>query len=221
MRIARSNDIKPLVSGHVDDDRAQMLPESSRALWSLWQRDSAGTGTGVPHAGSIDPLRLWPWLGYLIVADLVHGRYRYRVFGSEIAVNAGFDLSGTWMDESLDWETIQLFCQQYESVSAARQALHAEHIRIGAGLRISRLVLPYSRTGDAVDTFIVHYVWSRMPRTEVDVALGRARGQALPGQTKVFLWRPSAPVCRTGKAKLMRTNPRRIRPLRQALRLPT
>jgi hypothetical protein len=178
MRVARVNDILPLAAGPIEDDRLESLPESSRLLLARWQQDRQGTA--VPSAAWIDPLHLWPWLGHLVVTERVHERYRYRIFGSEIAVNAGYDLSGTWMDQNIETETTALFRPQYDATRAAGTPLVAQHIRLSAGVKITRLVLPYSRHG-SVDTVVTHYTWTSLtkapaaPQSSMLVSLPRLR----------------------------------------------
>ena len=67
--------------------------------WTLFN-----TASGLPKKSSfVDPVRLKYLLGNLMIyrAHWIHGRalFKYELFGTNIAHQRGFDLTGTWVHE--------------------------------------------------------------------------------------------------------------------------
>ncbi len=76
------------------DPPADALPRPPmRFALDLWHQAAA---TGLPTTKFVDPIRLAPALGYLLLVDVVDGGrdFTYRLFGSYISAVSGFDMTG-------------------------------------------------------------------------------------------------------------------------------
>jgi hypothetical protein len=69
-----------------------------RRLHDYWKSKSSAPGQ-IPLRGSIDPTELPGMLQCLIIVEIVEGRFRYRLVGTEVALNAGGDFTGRFLDE--------------------------------------------------------------------------------------------------------------------------
>lgn len=71
-----------------------------RQLYAYW--DDKRAGRPYPAREDIDPLELKFILGNLLLLDVEYSpalRFRYRLFGSEIAHRQGLDMTGKYADE--------------------------------------------------------------------------------------------------------------------------
>lgn len=68
-------------------------------LHAYW--DGKRAGQGYPGREAIDPLELRFMLGNLILLDIEPEplRFRYRLFGTEIARRQGFDMTGKYLEQ--------------------------------------------------------------------------------------------------------------------------
>jgi hypothetical protein len=66
-------------------------------IFEYWR--SKATGSGIPRRAAIDPIDLADVLSCLMLIEVVDGRFRYRLVGTEVAANAGGDFTGTFLDE--------------------------------------------------------------------------------------------------------------------------
>lgn len=90
-------------------------------LHAYW--DSLRAGRAYPARDEIDPLDLRFILGSLILVDveLEPLRYRYRLFGSDIARRQGFDMTGKYLEQHPWPELAAMARQTYGEVLASRQ----------------------------------------------------------------------------------------------------
>ncbi|WP_341897882.1 PAS domain-containing protein [Ferrovibrio terrae] len=61
-------------------------------------------GRRFPARSDLDPIELKPWLGYLLMVDVIRAddgglRFRYRLFGTEFVFYHGSDLTGHWLED--------------------------------------------------------------------------------------------------------------------------
>jgi PAS domain len=116
-----------------------------RFLHSFWAEHS-GAGR-IPHARSIDALKLRPALGYIAVLEpsADASDFRYRVFGSIIAAVSGFDMTGRFFSAHPASSYIRDFhLAAYRAVMRRRSPIATVH-RPPASLSMTtwkRLVLP-------------------------------------------------------------------------------
>ena len=69
-----------------------------RHVHDYWLTKQVAQG-GVPLRASITPTDLIGVLPCLIIVEVVAGRFRYRLVGTEVAANAGADFTGQFLDE--------------------------------------------------------------------------------------------------------------------------
>lgn len=157
MRLDRVNDIVPLYFGEVNLEN-ECISRDSLLLMQKWETFS--NKQGLPTASVITQEHLWPWMGRIVTIYARENRFRYNIFGSELAVSAGFDLSSTWMDDALDKETKDIFATQYNDVIQRPRICISHHLRISASVKVTRLILPFSTDGANPDVFAVYNEWS-------------------------------------------------------------
>lgn len=63
---------------------------------------TSGEAGGPPGLSFINPVALQYLLGFLVILEVIDGRFRYRLVGSEIVAKRGTDLTGRWMEEHVD-----------------------------------------------------------------------------------------------------------------------
>jgi hypothetical protein len=70
-----------------------------RELYAYW--DARRHGREFPARRDIDPLDLRFVLGHVLLLDVLHEplRFRFRLHGSELALRAGYDMTGKMVDE--------------------------------------------------------------------------------------------------------------------------
>jgi hypothetical protein len=85
------------------DPRRYTSAEEARSarvhhLHAYWRGKAAATGC-IPLRSAVDPIELIGVLSCLIIVEIVAGRFRYRLVGTEVAANAGGDFTGRYLDE--------------------------------------------------------------------------------------------------------------------------
>ncbi len=104
-------------------------------------------GSAIPSASTVDPLRIKPVLGYVMLLDPIDGGmdFRYRLFGSIIAQVSGLDLTGQ-LASSLHASTavVEFGLASYRAVIRRPEPLYTIRSPIGAyhTARWHRLALP-------------------------------------------------------------------------------
>lgn len=141
---------------HLDKPQLQQL-------YAYW--DTKRRGRRYPQRGDIEPLELKFILGSLILIDIEPEplRFRYRLFGSEIAQRQGFDMTGKYSEE-----------HPWPEFSARTREVYTEVMRTEAPALIRRqgvideqhfdhqsLVLPLGH--DKVDMILVGVVFAPTP----------------------------------------------------------
>lgn len=121
-------------------------------LFQLWQtkRDRRFA----PARPDIRPEELQPWLGNIILLDVIDGGkdFRYRLFGSAVAREAGFDMTGKMLSEYPIKATLPfLFEVHRELVRRACPALTEHNPAVPNVRRRRRLLLPFSSDGKSID----------------------------------------------------------------------
>jgi hypothetical protein len=67
-----------------------------RRIFDYWR--SKASGGRIPRRASIDPTELVDVLPCLMIVEVIEGRFRYRLVGTEVAANAGGDFTGRFLD---------------------------------------------------------------------------------------------------------------------------
>jgi len=121
-------------------------------LFRLWQSKRADRIA--PARADIPTEELLPWLGNIILLDVIDGGkdFRYRLFGSLIAREAGFDMTGKMLSEyPIKSRLPFLFQVHRELVRRACPALAEHNPGVPNVRRRRRLLLPFSSDGKTVD----------------------------------------------------------------------
>jgi hypothetical protein len=135
--------------------RRLMLPELER-LYRLW--DAKRAGRRAPARRDLPLEELKPWLGHLLVIDVIDGGadFLYRVYGTAIGAFFGNDLTGKRLSE-VDPATQETVGKEYREVVATGLPTYA--VRAPRTFRehtlIARANLPLSHDGHAVDQLLI------------------------------------------------------------------
>jgi hypothetical protein len=137
--------------GDITDERLVQLLEHWRAL-------DADRTTSLPSVALIAPEQLRFILGWLMIMEPLDGGadFRYRLYGSSIALTTGRDLTGQKLSDSFPsfaaWAG-----EVYRSVMARHLPVLTRHqprryVRVD---RWERLILPFAGRGGAVERLLV------------------------------------------------------------------
>jgi hypothetical protein len=136
---------------------AEDVPDARlRALYGYWIAKCAGRP--MPLRRDIDVLELAPWLGNLMLIEVLEGgaEFRYRVYGSTLAQYYGRDLTGK-TTEGVPEEARKAVRREYRAVLADGRPvviLRDREVRHRT-MRVAKLVLPLSSDGAALDLLLV------------------------------------------------------------------
>lgn len=116
-----------------------------RFLATHWRTIAA---RGLPHLGEIDPFKLRPALGHLMVLEPVdHGRdFRYRLYGSALARISGLEMTGRKSSEHPASAYVSEFSIAINRAAlTAGMPIYSTRRPVGAELamRWHRLTLPF------------------------------------------------------------------------------
>ena len=132
-----------------------MLPELER-LYRFW--DAKRAGRAAPARRDLAMEELKPWLGHLLVIEVIDGGadFVYRVYGTAISAFFGDDLTGKRLSE-VDQATQEVVGKEYRDVVATLRPTYA--VRSPRSFReqtlVARANLPLSHDGHAVDQLLV------------------------------------------------------------------
>jgi hypothetical protein len=114
----------------------EVTSERVRTARDYWQ--SKRVGGSLPLRAQIDPLDVPRLLPYLMLIEVVEGRLRYRLAGTQVVANAGFDFTGRHLDE-LQFANRDFYLGCYGEILKTRTPLFG----------IDRWVYPDGRNGVA------------------------------------------------------------------------
>lgn len=129
-----------------------------RFLMDYWRglRD----GDDLPRASAIDPTGMRPALGNVMLLDVLQGGadFRYRLYGSNIALHAGFDMTGKRVSDIKTGSAVAtFFTLVYQAVLKRREPIYTEH-RPPATISVTkwhRLILPLTDADGAINRLLV------------------------------------------------------------------
>ncbi len=135
-------------------------------LHRYWDRKRAGHR--MPPWHKFDAVEMAPWLGRLNVVDVENhdgaDAFRYRIFGTEIAVILDRELTGRYVGDG-DAGAGALMLEGYREVVAGRAPTlrRQDPVEGTRMLRHVRLMLPISEDGRRVSKVLVgiHPLWRR------------------------------------------------------------
>lgn len=128
------------------------MDERLLGLFRLWNRKRGDRVLPARH--DIRPEELKPWFGNLIVLDVLDGGrdFRYRLFGTAIVFQAGFDMTGKLLSEYPIKEVLPFFLATHREVVRRATPAFGEHNPCVATVRKRRrLILPFGEDGKTVD----------------------------------------------------------------------
>jgi hypothetical protein len=131
--------------------------EMLQFLLSWWQ--GLRVDEKLPHIDVIDPFALKPALGSMLLVDVLNEGedFFYRLYGTEIATRAGWDLTGKKLSE-IDTPYNSFFMMTYQAAVIGKKPLYTKHLTpLGPqhmAWKWDRLILPFSRH-DSVERLLV------------------------------------------------------------------
>lgn len=141
----------------VVSDDGQLPLEEFRGLFRLWR---ARRGAALmPARSAFDLNDLRPWMGNIVLLDVLADPpdLRFRLFGSNVALRQGRDLTGRRISE-VGTLLARPIIDSYNSVlSSGVPMLHWYHdtAQDSRDMRVARLLLPLSDNGRTVDKIMV------------------------------------------------------------------
>ncbi len=158
----------------IDQPRLQSLHDHWMAL---------PRAVDLPNIRDLDPMTLHPWLGDLVVLDVLEeGRdFRYRLYGSLLAEHVGFDLTGKRTSDIAAKMRIGsmiplFFLALYRRAVLDRRAWYSRHQppHTVTAFFWRRLILPFAGDDGEVSRLLVGILpSSRNGHTRQSVDLGR------------------------------------------------
>jgi hypothetical protein len=126
-------------------------------LYSYWNEKRGDRP--FPSRAEIDPLDLHYILGWLMLIDVSHDpvRFRFRLYGSNLVDQMGFDVTGRDLADHPHAEFRHRVEEQWRATVEARCATHAavDAWIDGRRLRYESLRLPLSTDGTIIDMLLV------------------------------------------------------------------
>jgi len=143
-----------------DPPVATIRPMPLRFTLDLWHRAAS---LGLPATQFVDPIKLAPALGYLLLVDVIDGGndFVYRLFGSQISAVSGFDMTRKRLSDHPASPYIREFSMAlYRAVMIRREPVWSHY---GPAMAVStaaweRVVLPLVDTSGTVCRFLVAIV---------------------------------------------------------------
>ena len=127
-----------------------------RGLWAYWngKRDTGH----LPGRAAINPFELRPWLGHLLLMDVIDkGRdFRYRLHGTVLVQLFGADLTDKLVSR-LALSDVERLLEEGRRPVASRDYLYIEETVVAEKKHaaISKLILPLATAGADVDMLMV------------------------------------------------------------------
>jgi hypothetical protein len=126
------------------------------SLLEFWDRKRGGRR--IPARKEFDVFELRPWLGYLHLVEVIDaGRdYRYVIYGTDIAMAFGIDLTGKTLD-AVPPSARDAIRNAYVAVRASGEPLLIEDDPVlqSSLERVESLILPLSMGADSVDRLLI------------------------------------------------------------------
>ena len=134
----------------LDPSEADLPTEIHKTVLRYWQ--ALPKVEGIPEGTKVEPERLQPALGYLMLVDVVGGdpAFRYALYGTKIVDIAGFDMTGQSVWDIKTSKTIQrFFAATYVAALELRRPVFTVHEAPPAitTSRWHRLILPLGEHG--------------------------------------------------------------------------
>lgn len=142
-------------SRHIEPVPEAALHPQLRELLAYWHGKRGGRE--LPARADLDALELRPWIGHILMVDVVPAgdalRFRYRLFGTEFVYYHGRDLTGHWLDEIANVGFRDELLALYRAVVREHkpQFLAYDYVVDKRRHRFQAVLLPLSSDGRSVD----------------------------------------------------------------------
>jgi len=131
--------------------------ESLRRLYLYW--DEKRGARPFPARRDIDPLDFRYLLGWILLLDVSHAplRFNYRIYGTEIGLQEGLELTGKSLDEHPRPETRRELETAWRQVVETGVPVYEVYERetVGSLRNFEALRLPMSSDGRVIDMLLV------------------------------------------------------------------
>ena len=141
----------------MSDILSTITDDSLRRLYLYW--DEKRGGRRFPARRDIDPLEFAYVLGWVTLVDVVHGptiRFRFRLYGSELAHRIGLDLTGTYADDHPNRDLGIVLQRAWQEVVDRGEPVAARYDRIIQHRKETweAVRLPLSSDGTTIDMLL-------------------------------------------------------------------
>jgi hypothetical protein len=94
---------------------------SPRLKWlrDYWLGKAPAPGV-LPARAALDPIEMKPVLSHVMVIEVVAGRFRYRLVGTEVVASAGYDFTGEFLDDQ-DFANRDFYLGCYRDIVVSKQ----------------------------------------------------------------------------------------------------
>lgn len=136
---------------------SDMASEKLRFLLDYWT--GLCDGDALPLTTDIDPIRMRPALGHVMLVDVIDGGrdFRYRLYGSLLAVVSGFDMTGRNLSSHGASANVREFgLSVYRAAAIRKEPVFTSRKPVGARYTVQwqRVALPLVNQAGAVVRFL-------------------------------------------------------------------
>ena len=146
-----------------DDVSSAIKDERLGRLYEYWLTRKGNRS--FPARRDIDPLEFRYVLGWVMLVDVLHDplRFRVRLHGSEMVQQAGYELTGKFLDELPDAEYRDYVIEQCRGLVSRSEPLVIHHNRVldGRLRRYEALWLPFSDDDRTVDMLLCALIYDK------------------------------------------------------------
>jgi hypothetical protein len=126
-----------------------------RSLHAHWRAQARGN---LPGPAIVDPIALRPWLGHLLLVDVVgNGEFKYRVYGTAVAETFGEDMTGR-SPGGFPPHHVEIIVGPYRAVAEDAKPRYTAHILAIRERKFAvweRIVLPIAGASARVEQLLV------------------------------------------------------------------
>jgi hypothetical protein len=135
---------------------AMLQSATNRFLLNYWLDER---GDSFPPVAAVDPVRLGPALGRIMIVEPVDqgADFRYRLYGTNIAAVSGFELTGKLLStHPIAPELAGAAMAMYRSIMQRPEAVLTVNLpRFAAFSRWERIMLPFTGSDGALKRIVV------------------------------------------------------------------
>jgi hypothetical protein len=140
----------------VSDILSTITDDSLRRLYQYWAGKRGGRR--FPARRDIDPLDFAYVLGWVTLVDVTYRptRFRFRLYGSELAHRIGIDLTGTYADQHPNREFGAMLHRSWQEVVDRGEPICVCYDRVVEGRKQpwEALRMPMSSDGNTIDMLL-------------------------------------------------------------------